>query len=47
MDARRHPEGMNLAVEAVLQEKIALAKAGNAEAWGGLYREYAPAIFRF
>jgi RNA polymerase sigma factor (sigma-70 family) len=47
MDARRHPEGMNLAVEAVLQEKIALAKAGNAEAWGELYREYAPAIFRF
>jgi RNA polymerase sigma-70 factor, ECF subfamily len=38
---------MNLAVEAVLQEKIALAKAGNAEAWGELYREYAPAIFRF
>ena len=47
MDARRHPEGMNPAVEAVLQEKIALATAGNAEAWGELYREYAPAIFRF
>jgi len=38
---------MNPAVEAVLQEKIALATAGNAEAWGELYREYAPAIFRF
>jgi RNA polymerase sigma-70 factor (ECF subfamily) len=38
---------MNPAVETVLQEKIALAKAGNAEAWGELYREYAPAIFRF
>ncbi|HTC65266.1 MAG TPA: sigma-70 family RNA polymerase sigma factor [Candidatus Saccharimonadales bacterium] len=38
---------MSPAVEAVLQEKIALAKAGNAEAWGELYREYAPAIFRF
>ncbi len=38
---------MNPAVEGVLQEKIALAKAGNAEAWGELYREYAPAIFRF
>ncbi|HET6142210.1 MAG TPA: RNA polymerase sigma factor [Candidatus Acidoferrales bacterium] len=47
MDARRHPEGMNPADEAVLQEKIALAKAGNPEAWGELYRDYAPAIFRF
>jgi RNA polymerase sigma factor (sigma-70 family) len=47
MDARRHPEGMNPAEQAVAQERIALAKAGNAEAWGELYREYAPAIFRF
>src|SRR5665213_991239 len=47
MDARRHPEGMNPADESVLQEKIALAKAGNTEAWGELYRNYAPAIFRF
>lgn len=38
---------MSPADESVLQEKIALAKAGNAEAWGELYREYAPAIFRF
>ena len=38
---------MNPAEEAVLQDKIAQAKAGNAEAWGELYREYAPAIFRF
>ena len=28
-------------------ETIAQARAGNAEAWGELYREYAPAIFRF
>lgn len=28
-------------------ETIARARAGNAEAWGELYREYAPAIFRF
>src|SRR5258707_3938903 len=28
-------------------EAIARAKAGDAEAWGELYREYAPAIFRF
>jgi len=26
---------------------IARARAGDAEAWGQLYREYAPAIFRF
>src|SRR5258708_11765043 len=28
-------------------ETIAQARAGNAEAWGELYREYAPAMFRF
>src|SRR5690348_15175920 len=28
-------------------EAIARARAGNADAWGELYREYAPAIFRF
>jgi RNA polymerase sigma-70 factor (ECF subfamily) len=28
-------------------EGIARARAGDAEAWGELYREYAPAIFRF
>jgi len=28
-------------------EAIAKARAGDAEAWGTLYREYAPAIFRF
>ena len=47
MDARRHPEGMNPAEQAVAQQRIAQAKAGNAEAWGELYRQYAPAIFRF
>jgi RNA polymerase sigma-70 factor, ECF subfamily len=47
MDARRHPEGMSPAEQATQQERIAQAKAGNAEAWGELYREYAPAIFRF
>jgi RNA polymerase sigma factor (sigma-70 family) len=47
MDARRHPEGMSPAEQAVAQERIAQAKAGNAEAWGELYRQYAPAIFRF
>jgi RNA polymerase sigma factor (sigma-70 family) len=28
-------------------ESIARARAGDTEAWGELYREYAPAIFRF
>jgi RNA polymerase sigma-70 factor, ECF subfamily len=28
-------------------EAIAKARAGDAEAWGAIYREYAPAIFRF
>ena len=32
-------------IEAI--EAIARARAGDAEAWGELYREYAPAIFRF
>jgi RNA polymerase sigma factor (sigma-70 family) len=47
MDARRHPEGMNPAEHAGERERIAQAQAGNAEAWGELYRQYAPAIFRF
>ncbi len=29
------------------REAITRAKAGDGEAWGELYREYAPAIFRF
>src|SRR6516225_12285891 len=28
-------------------EVVARARAGDADAWGELYREYAPAIFRF
>src|SRR5246127_1078133 len=47
MDARRHPEGMNPADQANELELIAQARAGNAEAWGELYRRFAPAIFRF
>jgi RNA polymerase sigma-70 factor (ECF subfamily) len=38
---------MSPAEQADIRERIALAKAGSAEAWGGLYREHAPAIFRF
>src|ERR1700720_1376845 len=47
MDARRHPEGMSPADQSGAQERIAEARAGNAEAWGELYRQHAPAIFRF
>jgi RNA polymerase sigma-70 factor, ECF subfamily len=47
MDARRHPEGMSPADQTAVQEKIARAKSGDADAWGELYREFAPAIFRF
>src|ERR1700676_720945 len=51
MDARRHPEGMNPAEQASEQaserQRIAQARAGDAEAWGELYRQHAPAIFRF
>src|SRR5271170_6406944 len=38
---------MNPADQAVTPARIAQAKAGNAEAWGELYRQFAPAIFRF
>lgn len=38
---------MSAAVKTEPAEAIARARAGNAEAWGDLYREFAPAIFRF
>ena len=38
---------MNPADQTAIQERIARAKSGNADAWGELYREFAPAIFRF
>jgi RNA polymerase sigma-70 factor (ECF subfamily) len=38
---------MSPAEHAGVQERIALAKSGNADAWGELYRLYVPAIFRF
>jgi RNA polymerase sigma-70 factor (ECF subfamily) len=38
---------MNPADQASEKERIAQAQAGDAEAWGELYRQYAPAIFRF
>ena len=39
-----HPNPMG---EAELAVTIAQARSGDAEAWGELYRRYAPAIFRF
>ena len=38
---------MNPADQSGAQERIAQARAGNAQAWGELYGQYAPAIFRF
>jgi len=38
---------MSPADQSGAQERIAQARAGNAEAWGELYGQYAPAIFRF
>jgi RNA polymerase sigma factor (sigma-70 family) len=47
MDARKHPETMNSAAQAVIVKRIADARDGDAEAWGELYRQFAPAILRF
>jgi RNA polymerase sigma-70 factor (ECF subfamily) len=38
---------MSPADQTAVQEKIARAKSGDADAWGEVYREFAPAIFRF
>src|ERR1700716_4052786 len=46
MEAPR-PGRMSAPGTAESAEAIARARAGDAEAWGELYREYAPAIFRF
>jgi RNA polymerase sigma-70 factor, ECF subfamily len=46
MDAPR-PERMSAPGKTEPIEVIARARTGDAEAWGELYREYAPAIFRF
>jgi len=47
MDASKHPEAMNPDRQAGIVKQIADARAGDTEAWGELYREHAPAIFRF
>jgi len=46
MDAPR-PERMSAPGKTEPTECIARARAGDADAWGDLYREFAPAIFRF
>src|SRR5258707_2388395 len=46
MDAPR-PERMSAPGKTEPTEAIARARAGDAEAWGELYRDFAPAIFRF
>ncbi len=47
MTERKEPERPILKGEAELANAIARARTGDAEAWGDLYRHYAPAIFRF
>jgi RNA polymerase sigma-70 factor (ECF subfamily) len=46
MDAPR-PERMSAPGKTEPTEVITRARAGDAEAWGELYRDFAPAIFRF
>src|SRR5436305_4686709 len=46
MDVQK-PGRMNAAEIKESGAIVARARAGDAEAWGDLYREYAPAIFRF
>jgi RNA polymerase sigma-70 factor (ECF subfamily) len=46
MDVQR-PSRMNAAETKETGQVVARARAGDAEAWGDLYRQYAPAIFRF
>ena len=46
MDAPR-PERMSAPGKTEPTEAITRARAGDAEAWGELYRDFAPAIFRF
>src|SRR5256714_8474168 len=46
MDAPR-PERMSAPGKTEPMEAISRARTGDAEAWGEVYREYGPAIFRF
>lgn len=44
MERRKSPEGMSATDLAAALSQV---REGNPDAWGELYREYAPAIFRF
>jgi RNA polymerase sigma-70 factor, ECF subfamily len=44
MEQRKASDGMS---ETQAAEVLSAAREGDAEAWGQLYRQYAPAIFRF
>ncbi len=44
MDSRKPKDGMSAAE---MTQALAHAREGRPDAWGDLYREYAPAIFRF
>src|SRR6202044_1450135 len=46
MDAPR-PDRMSAPGKTEPTEAVARARAGDADAWGDLYRDFAPAIFRF
>src|SRR5271170_7241487 len=46
MDAPR-PDRMSAPGKTEPTEAVARARAGDADAWGDLYRQFAPAIFRF
>src|ERR1700751_111883 len=46
MDAPR-PDRMSAPGKTEPTEAVARARAGDADAWGYLYRQFAPAIFRF
>lgn len=49
VDSRKRPEGMSapLPSQEEVAGTLARARSGNSEAWGELYRQYGPAIFRF
>ncbi len=47
VDAPKRPNAANSPGPAGASEAVARAQQGSAEAWGDLYRQFAPAIFRF
>ncbi len=47
VEERKRPDGMSSPARAELSDSIARARAGNADAWGELYHQYASQVFRF